>query len=222
MSFFDTGYFKGNVPRSSLARKRNINNRIIAWGLDKEYYDGKRINGYGGFKYDGRWKKFLPKIIKKYRLNSKSKVLDLGCKKGFFLKDLKDFIPGIKIYGIENHSYPIKNAQKDVKKYLSLSNYHELKFKNKYFDFVFAFNSVYSQNLGDVVKTLKEIERVSKKSYVVLASCNSDKERNDFYKWTLLGTTILHKKEWLKLFKFIGYKGDYYFSTSKTLGLKSK
>ena len=107
MSFFDTGYFKGNASRSSLASKRNINNKIIAWGLDEKYYDGKRINGYGGFKYDGRWKKFLPKIIKKYRLSPKSKVLDLGCKKGFFLKDLRDFIPGIKIYGIENHSYPI-------------------------------------------------------------------------------------------------------------------
>ena len=220
MSFFDTGYFKNSAPRSSLAKKRTIYNKIIAWNLDKKYYDGKRINGYGGFKYDGRWKKFLPKIIKRYKLNSKSKVLDLGCKKGFFLKDLKHLIPGIKVYGIENHPYPIQKAERDIKKNLKLSTYYDLRFKDKYFDFAFAFNSIYSQNLGEIVKTLKEIKRVSKKSYVVLASCSNDEERNKFYKWTLIGTTILHKKEWLKIFKFIGYKGDYYFSTAKTLGLK--
>ena len=220
MSFFDTGYFKNSAPRSSLAKKRTIYNKIIAWNLDKKYYDGKRINGYGGFKYDGRWKKFLPKIIKRYKLNSKSKVLDLGCKKGFFLKDLKHLIPGIKVYGVENHPYPIQKAEKDIKENLKLSTYYDLRFQDKYFDFVFAFNSIYSQNLGEIVKTLKEIKRVSKKSYVVLASCSNDEERNKFYKWTLVGTTILHKKEWLKIFKFVGYKGDYYFSTAKTLGLK--
>ena len=222
MGFFDTGYFKGNKPRSLLAKKRNIKNKITAWGLGKQYYDGNRLDGYGGYKYDGRWKKFLPKIIKKYKLSGKSKVLDLGCKKGFFLKDLRDLIPGIKIHGIENHYYPIQHAHKNVKKYLSFSNYYDLKFKNKHFDLVFAFNSIYSQNLGDVVKTLKEMQRVSKNAYVVLASCNNDKERNEFYKWTLIGTTILYKKEWLKLFKIVGYKGDHFFSTSKSLGLKSK
>ena len=57
------------------------------------------------------------------------------------------------------------------------------------------------QNLGDVIKSLKEIERVSKKSYIVLASGENDQERNKFYRWTLIGTTILLKKEWKTLFK---------------------
>ena len=219
MRFFDTGYFKKKVPRSKFTNKRTIKNKIISWQLDKDYYDGKRIDGYGGYKYDGRWKTFLPKIIKRYNLTKKSRVLDLGCKKGFFLKDLSDLVPGIKIFGVENHKYPIKKAHPKVKKKIALSEYYNLKFKKNYFDFVFAFNSVYSQNLGDVIKTLEEINRISKKSYVVVASCENDLERNRFYKWTLLGTTILYKKEWLKLFKIIGYKGDYYFSTAKSLGL---
>ena len=220
MAHFDTGYFKNSSGRSVLAKKRKIENKIISWSLGKEYYDGKRINGYGGFKYDGRWKAFLPKIIKKYKLNNKSKVLDLGCKKGFFLMDLKKILPGIKVYGIENHPYPIKTAPNSIKKKLILSNYYDLKFKNKFFDLVFAFNSVYSQNLGDIIKTLKEMQRISKKNYVVLAACNNEKERIKFYNWTLIGTTILYKKEWIRLFNKIGYKGDYYFSTAKTLGLK--
>ena len=87
---FDIDYFKKPVKvRSKVAKKRTVINKIHAWKLGKEYYDGSRLNGYGGFKYDGRWKKLLPKIISKYKLNKNSKVLDLGCKKGFFLKDKK-------------------------------------------------------------------------------------------------------------------------------------
>ena len=75
------------------------------------------------------------------------------------------------------------------------------------------------QNLGDVIKSLKEIERVAKKSYIVLAYGENDKERNKFYRWTLIGTTILLKKEWKILFKKIKFKGDYYFSSAKSLGV---
>jgi ubiquinone/menaquinone biosynthesis C-methylase UbiE len=221
MESFNFGYFKNNINRKSIIRKgRTIANKYIAWKLNKEYYDGKRINGYGGFYYDGRWKEFLPKIIKRYSIKKSSKILDIGCKKGFFLKDLKDLVPGIQIQGIENHKYPIVNSHPQVKKFLKFSNYYDLKYKDKYFDFVFAFNSVYSQNLGDVIKSLKEIKRISKKSYVVLASYSNEEEKRLFHKWTLLGTTVLSKKEWFQLFKLVGYKGDYYFSNAESLGLK--
>ncbi len=216
---FDIGYFKKKIKvRSQVSKKRSIINKVNAWKLDKQYYDGNRLDGYGGFIYDGRWKKILPKIIKRYKLSKKSKVLDLGCKKGFFLKDLNELIPGIKTFGIENHSYPVRKRVRSKSKIL-ISQYYNLPFKNKYFDFVIAFNSLYMQNLGDVIKSLKEIQRVSKKSYVVLASGENDKERNKFYKWTLIGTSILLKKEWKILFKEIKFNGDYYFSSAKTLGV---
>ena len=216
---FDIGYFKKPVKvRAKVAKERTVINKMYAWELGKEYYDGNRLNGYGGFKYDGRWLKLLPKIIKRYKLSSKSKVLDLGCKKGFLLKDLNILLPGIKSYGIENHPYAIKNAV-NCKSKLILSDYTKLPFKNKSLDFVIAFNSLYMQNLGDVIKSLKEIERVSKKSYIVLASGENDEERNKFYKWTLIGTSILLKKEWKTLFKKIKFKGDYYFSSAKSLGV---
>ena len=172
----DIGYFNTKLKvRSKVAKKRNIINKIEAWKLGKEYYDGKRINGYGCFKYDGRWLKLLPAILKNYKITKKSKFLDLGCKKGFLLKDLNKLVPGI--------------------------------------------NSIYMQSLGDVIKTLKEINRISKKSYIVLASGENEKEIYKFYKWTLIGTSIQLKKDWIRLFKKVGYKGDYYFSSSKSLGI---
>ena len=215
----DIGYFKKPIKiRSKVAKERTVINKMYAWELGKEYYDGSRLNGYGGFKYDGRWLKLLPKLIKRYNLNKKSKVLDLGCKKGFLLKDLNILIPGVTSYGIENHPYALKKAVKCNSKLIQ-SEYYNLPFKNKYFDFTIAFNSLYMQNLGDVIKSLKEIERVSKNSYVILASGENDYERNKFYKWTLIGTTILLKKEWKTLFKTINFSGDYYFSSAKSLGV---
>ncbi len=216
---FDIGYFKKPIKvRAKVATERTVINKMYAWELGKEYYDGSRLNGYGGFKYDGRWLKLLPKIIKRYKLSKKSKVLDLGCKKGFLLKDLNILLPGIKSYGIENHSYALKHAVK-CKSKLILTDYTKLPFKNKSLDFVIAFNSLYMQNLGDVIKSLKEIERVSKKSYIVLASGENDEERNKFYKWTLIGTSILLKREWRQLFRKIKFNGDYYFSSAKSLGV---
>ena len=216
---FDIGYFKKKIKvRAKVAKERTVINKMYAWELGKEYYDGSRLNGYGGFNYDGRWLKLLPKIIKRYKLTNQSKVLDLGCKKGFLLKDLNILLPGIKSYGIENHTYALKKAVK-CKSKLIKSEYYNIPFKDNYFDFVIAFNSLYMHNLGDVIKSLKEINRVSKKSYIVLASGENNEERNKFYKWTLIGTSILLKKEWKILFKKIKFKGDYYFSSAKSLGV---
>ena len=216
---FDIGYFKKKIKvRAKVAKERTVINKMYAWELGKEYYDGSRLNGYGGFNYDGRWLKLLPKIIERYKLTNQSKVLDLGCKKGFLLKDLNILLPGIKSYGIENHTYALKKAVK-CKSKLIKSEYYNIPFKDNYFDFVIAFNSLYMHNLGDVIKSLKEINRVSKKSYIVLASGENNEERNKFYKWTLIGTSILLKKEWKILFKKIKFKGDYYFSSAKSLGV---
>ncbi|OUX38025.1 MAG: hypothetical protein CBE33_01895 [Candidatus Pelagibacter sp. TMED273] len=218
MTYFDPKYFKKKSKVNRVVT-RKLKNKFIAWELGKEYYDGDRNNGYGGFSYDGRWLGLLPKFIKKYNLNNNSKILDLGCKKGFIMKDLKILLPNAKVCGIEDHIYPIKNAEKEIKKNIIFSSYYDIPFKKNYFDLVIGFSSIYKYNFADVVKTIKEINRVSKKSFITIASYSSKREKEIFDKWTLLGTTILEKKEWLQLFKMTKYKGDYYFTTSKSLNL---
>ena len=218
MTYFDPGYFKKKVKVNRKV-KRSIKNKLIAWSLDKEYYDGNRNNGYGGFSYDGRWKNLLPKIIKKYKLNNKSKILDLGCKKGFIMKDFKKLLPDCEVWGIEDHKYPIDESEIEVKSKIILSKYFNIPFKNKHFDFLIGFSSIYKYNLQDVVRTINEINRVSKKAFFTVAAYSNEKERKLFEDWTLLGTTLLHKKEWLELFKSLNYKGDYYFTTAKSLNL---
>lgn len=218
MSYFDPNYF---IKKNKVNRKvnRKIENKLIAWNLGREYYDGERDNGYGGFKYDGRWLKLLPRIIKKYKLTNKSKILDLGCKKGFIMKDFKILLPKCEVWGIEDHKYPIIKAEKEIKKKIIQTEYYNIPFKKNYFDFVIGFSSIYKYNFLDVVKTIQEINRVSKKSFFTVASYSNKREKEIFDKWTLLGTTCLQKKEWVRLFKLLKYKGDYYFTTAKSLNL---
>ena len=162
MAHFDYGYFQSNKKKvvskknKIISSNRTVINRVIANRFDHEFYDGDRINGYGGFKYDGRWKVFLKKIIKKYNLNKKSKVLDLGAKKGFFMYDLEKLIPGIKVLGIEDHKYAIKHSLPSVKNKIKLVNsYCDIKYKKKYFDFVHAHNSIYRYSLKDLIKIIQ-------------------------------------------------------------------
>ena len=56
---------------------RTIRNKIIATRKDKEFYDGDRNNGYGGYRYDGRWKNIAQNIVKRYNLKPDQKFCKL-------------------------------------------------------------------------------------------------------------------------------------------------
>ena len=100
-----------------------INNKVkcmkIAKMYSKDYWDGNRKFGYGGYRYiDGYWKKTALRIIKNYSLTGNSKVLDIGCGKGFLIFEIKKLIPSINIVGIDNSQYAILNAKNEIKKNL--------------------------------------------------------------------------------------------------------
>jgi SAM-dependent methyltransferase len=220
MPEFDIRYPHAQVQRVVPKGFRTIHNRMVAFKLGKEYYDGARQNGYGGFRYDGRWKLLVPALIEKYSLTGKSKVLDIGCKKGFFLHDLKSVLPTITVRGVENHPYPLETAMESVRADLIMAPYQDLPFLDHSFDFVMAFAAIYMLNLRDVMAALREIQRVGKgNSYVTVGAYRTQEERDLFLEWTVLGTTVLHVDEWLEVFRECGYTGDYYFTTAASLRL---
>jgi SAM-dependent methyltransferase len=153
-------------------------------------------------------------------LNKDSLVLDIGCKKGFFIKDLQDLVPGITVYGIEDHKYPITKSLLSVRKNIKYVNsYYDIKFKKNYFDFVHAHNSIYRYSLRDMIKVIKKIIFISKKSHITVPVYYNENERSKFLDWSLLGGVILKEKDWKQMFKFLNYKGDYYLSGAKSYGL---
>jgi len=217
-------YPKPKKPRIANEKTRKILNRIIASERGKEFYDGNRNNGYGGYNYDGRWEKVARTIFKKYKLKENSKILHIGCDKGFLIYEIKKLYPKSVIKGVEVSNYAIKKSLKLVKKSIKkVDAFYKLPFKKKEFDFVIALGPVYALSLPDSIKCLKEITRVSKgKSFITLGSYKNDKDFKLFKNWTLLGTTILKEKEWKTVLNYCKYKGDYFFNNAKSLNLKKK
>jgi len=207
-----------NYPKT----KRNLNqrlisktpkNRKIARKFGKDFFDGKRQHGYGGFEYNPKfWKKVIPDLIKHWSLNKKSSFLDVGCAKGFMLYDLKKKIPEIKINGVDISKYAIRNSKKEIKKYLKVANAIKLPFKSSSFDVVISINTIHNLPLKDCKKAILEIQRVSKKNcFITVDAYRNKNERKKMFAWNLTAKTILSVNKWKKLFKDIGYKGDYYW-----------
>ena len=63
---------------------------IIAKQYEKDYWDGDRRHGYGGYSYiPGRWRPVAESLIQNYKLTNQSSILDVGCGKGFLLYEMK-------------------------------------------------------------------------------------------------------------------------------------
>ncbi|MCX6746782.1 MAG: class I SAM-dependent methyltransferase [Candidatus Pacearchaeota archaeon] len=96
--------------------------REIAGKLAFDFYDGDRRYGYGGYIYDGRWKKVAESAKERYKLNPNSKVLIDRCHKGFLVHDLKQLIPEITVYGMHPKEYAINHAMEGFGRWFLLNS----------------------------------------------------------------------------------------------------
>ena len=217
------GYPKPTGPRFVGRNMRTIKHRLTAVERGKNFFDGDRNFGYGGFNYDGRWLPIADRIVKHYGLKDSSRVLHLNCEKGFLLNDLKQVKPSLEIFGTENSDYAIKHAMDEVKNSIRKVSSIELPFPDNFFNFVIGLSYVYTYSLSDAVKALKEINRVGTgNSFITLATYETESEYFLFKDWTLLGTLILKKEEWISVMEHAGYEGDYYFIGANSLNLKRR
>ncbi|MDB9934052.1 class I SAM-dependent methyltransferase [Candidatus Thioglobus sp.] len=218
-----SGYPEPKEPRYVHPQLRTIHNRIIASYRDREFYDGDRNNGYGGFKNDGRWAPIAQNMLQGYSLNNQSSILHIGCDKGFLLHEFLQICPDITIRGTEISDYAINYALPSVKPFIQKAPFTELPFVNGEFDFIIAIGAVYSLNLPDSIKCLKEIQRVGKgKSFITLGAYDTEEDLRCFRYWTLLGCTVLSKTDWVEVLNHVGYTGDYKFNTAQSLNLIEK
>ncbi len=205
-----------------ISTKRNYlermnDNKIVcmieAKKYGKNYWDGKRRFGYGGYRYiPNRLTKIAKKIIKKFNLTNKSKILDVGCGKGYLLYEIKKILPYAKITGIDSSSYAIKNAKKEIKKNIFLRKAEQkYLFKREYFDLAISFGCFHNLEINDLKKALNEIQRVSKNTYVMVESYRNENELFNLQCWALTCESFFSKKEWEWLFKEFGYYRNYEF-----------
>lgn len=207
-----------NYPRSP----RNLDQREIektsevralARQFGKEYFDGERQTGYGGFHYDPRfWQPVIPDFVSHFGISANSSVLDVGCAKGFMLNDLIEIVPGVSVEGIDISSYAIENGLDTVRSFLTLGDAKELPYDDDAFDFVFSINTVHNLDREQCGQALREIQRVARSgAFVTVDAYRDDDEKKRMYQWNLTALTIMSVDEWKQFFEEVGYHGDYFW-----------
>ena len=187
--------------------------RAIARQFGKEFFDGDRRHGYGGFNYNPRfWQLVIPTFRNHFNLSADSSVLDVGCAKGFMLHDMAELISGITVKGIDISEYAIENTIESMKHHVQVADAKALPFEDNSFDVVISINTVHNLEREECGKALQEIERVSnERSFITVDAYHNNEEKEAMLSWNLTGKTIMHVDEWKIFFDELGYSGDYYW-----------
>ena len=186
---------------------------MLAKQYDKDYWDGDRRFGYGGYNYiPGRWKPVAEELIRLYNLKPGSRLLDIGCGKGYLLYELILLIPDLDITGIDSSNYGLNNAKDEIKPFIFNHKAGvKLPYNNKEFDLVISLGTFHNLRLPELKIALTEMERVGKKGYLMLESYRNENELFNLQCWALTAESFFDKQEWIWLYKFFGYTGDYEF-----------
>ena len=180
------------------------------WGFD--YWDGDRRINYGGYKYiPGRWAPVAEKMIKHYNLQPGSKVLDIGCGKGFQIYELTRVLPGLEVMGLDISSYALEHAHPEVKKKLTLGSATTIPFGDGEFDLVFSINTLHNLSNRDLEAALHEIQRVGRQKYICVESYRSETEKTNLLYWQVTCEQFNSQDDWAWWFEMTGYTGDYSF-----------
>jgi len=203
---------KNIIAKDRVKVSEKIRKKLMKFG--KDYFDGKRSHGYGGYYYNKKYfRKVTKEIIKHYKLSNKSKILDIGCAKGFMMYEFRHFLPNAEIWGVDVSKYCKKNALKSEKKYIKLASCDRLPFKKGYFDFVVSISTIHNLSEKKIHNAIKELERVKKgNSFIRVKGYKNSSEKNFIDKWNVVAKSNLSIKKWMIIFRKYKYTGDYEFT----------
>jgi SAM-dependent methyltransferase len=188
-------------------------NRQIARAFGREYFDGTREQGYGGYRYDGRWLPVARDIAAHFKLKAGDRVLDIGCAKGFLMRDLMEVVPGLEVWGLEISQYAIDNCHPQARGRILRGSAQRLPFAGGNFAAALCINVVHNLAGEACIEAIREIERVAPgRGYIQVDAYRNDDEREVFLDWVLTAETYGKPDMWRALFERAGYTGDYYWT----------
>jgi SAM-dependent methyltransferase len=191
-------------------RAKDPANRAAALKFGEEYFDGRREQGYGGYRYDGRWVPIAREIVAHFGLRAGQRVLDVGCAKGFLVKDLMLVCPGLRVYGLDISHYALTHAEPEAAGRLVLGTADALPFRSGAFDVVLCINVVHNLEQARCMAAVREIERLAPgRGYVRVDAYRTEAERQIFLDWVLTAVTFFTPERWRELLGEAGYTGDY-------------
>lgn len=185
----------------------------IASQFGEAYWDGDRCYGYGGYHYDGRWRRLAETLIAHYRLQPGDHVLDVGCGKAYLLYELWAALPGLRVTGLDISAYALENAKEEIRPLLHLGDASALPFADASFDFVISLGTLHNLPIEVLLRAFAEIERVGKdtRKYVMVKSYRTMQEKINLLNWQLTCKSFHSPESWAWIAAQAGYKGDYGF-----------
>jgi len=184
----------------------------LAVKFDYDYWDGDRQTGYGGYKYDGRWRKVADAMVATYGIKPGMRILDVGSGKGFLLHDLTEACPGVEVAGIDISSYAVEHTLDSVKPLVQVGTAAKLPWPDRHFDLVVSITTLHNLYFFDLWSALKEIERVSRgEKYICVEAYRNEREKVNLMYWQLTCRAFHTPQEWEWIFAKAGYMGDYEF-----------
>ncbi|MBM4134965.1 MAG: class I SAM-dependent methyltransferase [Nitrospira sp.] len=184
----------------------------LAVKFGKDYWDGDRKCGYGGYRYDGRWRAVAEDMVKHYQLPPDARILDVGCGKGFLLYEFTQVLPNARVAGIDISNYGVRHAKEEVRPFLQVASAPALPFKDRSFDLVLSVLTIHNLYNYDLWNALEEIERVGKRAkYVAVETYRNEREKVNLLYWQLTCRAFHTPAEWEWVFMRTGYTGDHSF-----------
>ena len=184
----------------------------MAIKFDYDYWDGSRETGYGGYKYDGRWRTVADAMIAAYGIKAGMRVLDVGSGKGSLLHDFREAVPDIEVTGIDISTYGIEHTMEDVKPFCQVGTAAKLPWPDKHFDLVISITTLHNLLLPDLWAALQEMERVARgATYLCVEAYRTEREKVNLLYWQLTCRAFHTPREWEFLFAKTGYTGDHEF-----------
>jgi len=178
-----------------------------------DYWDGDRRYGYGGYRYmEGRWKPVAQALIDTYHLTNSSSILDVGCGKAFLLYELKQLLPEATVVGFDISKHGLADAREEIRSCLFPYRAQDpYTWGDNHFDLVISLGCLHNLRIFELETALKEIERVGKAKYVMVESYRNEQEQFNLQCWALTAESFFDTAEWIWLFQYFGYTGDYEF-----------
>lgn len=201
------------------ATRRNYVDRVVsndkaecatvAKQFGADYWDGDRCYGYGGYRYDGRWRPIAERMAAHYGLKAGDSVLDVGCGKGYLLYELTQVVPGIEVAGLDISQYALADAKVEVAPFLHAGSAIALPFADKSFDFVVSLGTLHNLRLRELQIAFAEIERVGRRGkYIMVESYRNEREKMNLLYWQLTCESFHDPDSWEWLAAQAGYSGD--------------
>jgi SAM-dependent methyltransferase len=187
--------------------------RDAARRFGESYFDGDRLTGYGGYRYDPRfWTATVRRFRDHYDLPQDARILDIGCAKGFMIRDFKALLPRADIRGVDVSTYAIAHADPAARPFVAVASADSLPFADASFDLVISINCIHSLPYDRCLRALREMQRVSRgRSFLTVDAWRDDLEMARLLQWNLTGQTFFHVDRWKEIFLEVGYTGDYWW-----------